>query len=190
MSLPSLPVTLKRGVGRRILGFFMLAGLVPVLFTAGLAYLEVGRGLNQDVAQTLREHAKDYGLDVLARLQLMSDSADQIALVIERDAAEALADNTYLLSGVEAVWFVEESGRPDVLFGPRDQVTTLSDISSARAGASVPSLVTGYRNSVAELVFLRSMSLGTDGVRVLAVKPAAAHLWGGNEDLPLSLIHI
>ena len=50
MSFPSLPVTLKRGVGRRILGFFMLAGLLPVLFTAALAYYEMGRGLNQDAS--------------------------------------------------------------------------------------------------------------------------------------------
>jgi diguanylate cyclase (GGDEF)-like protein len=164
----------------------MLAGLLPVLFTAGLAYHEMGRGLNQDVGQTLRQHAKDYGLDVLARLQLTSDAADQLAFVTVRDAEISVAENQYLLNGIEAIWFVEESGMPEMLYGPRDQVTTLADLSSARAGASLPSMVTGFRNSAAELVFLRAVSTGADEVRLLAVKPAAMHLWGAKEDLPFS----
>jgi len=186
MNLPSLPKTLKRGVGRRILVFFMLAGLLPVLFTAGLAYHEMGRGLDQDVGRALREHAKDYGLDVLSRLQLTSDAADQLALIIERDDGIAVGENNYLLNGVAAVWFVEESGFPEMLFGVRDQVTTLADLSSVRAGATFPSLVTGSRNSTAELVFLRRVSTGENEVKVLAVKPAAIHLWGANEDLPFA----
>ena len=90
MRLPSLPATLKRGVGRRILGFFMLAGVLPVLFTAGLAYHEIGRGLEQDVGRTLRGHAKDYGLDLLARLQRASAAADEIALIVEKDGPQSL----------------------------------------------------------------------------------------------------
>ena len=57
MKLPSLPVSLKRGVGRRIFGYFLIAGLLPVVFTAGLAYYEIGRGLEQEVTSTLRESA-------------------------------------------------------------------------------------------------------------------------------------
>jgi diguanylate cyclase (GGDEF)-like protein len=164
----------------------MLAGLIPVLFTASLAWFEVGRGLNQDVGQTLREHAKDYGLDVLARLQLTSDAADQLALIIERDATAVVAENAYLLSGVDAIWLVEESGGPEVLYGLRENVTTLADLSSARAGASLPSLVTGSRNGTAELVFLRRISTDANEMRVLAVKPSSSNLWGANEDLPFA----
>ena len=53
MKLPSLPVTLKRGVGRRILGYFMLAGIIPVAFTAALAYREVSRGMQDDAEKML-----------------------------------------------------------------------------------------------------------------------------------------
>ena len=53
MKLPSLPVSLKRGVGRRIFGFFMLAGILPIVFTAGLAYFEVSRGMEQVVHKSL-----------------------------------------------------------------------------------------------------------------------------------------
>ncbi len=58
MQLPSLPDSLKHGVGRRILGFFVLAGIMPVVFTAGLAYHEISRGLEQEVGKTLRDSAK------------------------------------------------------------------------------------------------------------------------------------
>ena len=39
MSSNSLPAIMTSGVGRRILGFFLLAGVLPVIVTAMLAYL-------------------------------------------------------------------------------------------------------------------------------------------------------
>jgi hypothetical protein len=40
---------LTGGVGRRIFGLFFLAALLPVFFTAFLAYYEVGRSLEKDL---------------------------------------------------------------------------------------------------------------------------------------------
>ena len=51
MQTTSLSKTFKNGVGRRILGLFILAGILPVIVTALLAYFEIGRGLEQQVNQ-------------------------------------------------------------------------------------------------------------------------------------------
>ena len=60
----SMSQTLKRGVGRKILGRFLLAGVLPVIFTAALAYYEIGRGTQSDAWDELHASAKAYGVDV------------------------------------------------------------------------------------------------------------------------------
>jgi len=184
MRLPSLPTTLKRGVGRRILGFFILAGVLPVVFTAGLAYNEIGRGLEQDVGRSLREDAKNYGLDVLSRLQQTDAAADQLAQVIERDGQSGLTTHAYLLGTVDTIWLVDDGFEPIVLFGPREQVVELADLSTIPAGTALPSLVSSIGAGGGELVFLRSIHVGKPQQRTIAIKPSAAYLWGSNEHLP------
>jgi diguanylate cyclase (GGDEF)-like protein len=182
MRLPSLPLTLKRGVGRRILGFFILAGLLPVLFTAGLAYYEMGRGLNQDAGRTLREHAKDYGLGVLARLQLMRDSAEQLAIVMRNDGAAAIEKNRYLLNGVESLWLIDGEGNTEIVYGDISTIAPLHDLTADSVRPSLPPLVTSLGDGRGELVFLQRV---TDS-RLLAIKPTKLHVYGENEDLPFA----
>ena len=176
-------VSLKRGVGRRIFSLFLLAGVLPVVFTAALAYYEIGRGLEQEVGATLRESAKDYGLDVLTRLQQTAAAADQLATVIENDGSKGIASHAYLLETVAAVWIVDDGFGPTVLFGPEKQVVELADLSTPPSGTPLPSLVTSINSDRGELVFLRSLFAGSQQ-RVVAIKPAAEFLWGRNEDLP------
>jgi diguanylate cyclase (GGDEF)-like protein len=186
MHLPSLPISLKRGVGRRILGFFFLAGLLPVVFTAGLAYYEMGRGLEQEVSSTLREHAKDYGLDVLSRLQRMSKAADQLASVVESRGVDGIRGNEYLLGDFETIWYVSDSQETGVLSGPQEGVVELADLSRIPTGAPFPSLVTSIDAAGGDLVFLRQIDTVKSRPQVIALKPLAEELWGAAEDLPFS----
>ena len=186
MPLPSLPATLKRGVGRRILGFFILAGVLPVVFTAGLAYNEIGRGLEQDVGRTLRSHAKDYGLNLLTRLQQTSAAADQIARIVEREGAEAIKGHAYLVDGVEAMWTVEGERAEEQVFGEPGDVVPLADLAGLPEGMAFPTLVTGVGAGADSLVFLRRIRPGTSDARVLAIKPTADRLWGPSDGLPYS----
>ena len=186
MQLPSLPVTLKRGVGRRILGFFVIAGILPVFFTAGLAYYEIGRGLEQEVSSTLRDHAKDYGLNVLSRLQRMSKAADQLASVVESQGRNGIVGNEYLLGDFEAVWYVGDSLEVDVVNGHREGVVELADLSRIPAGPTFPSLVTSIDPAGSDLVFLRRINAASSQPQVIALKPVANELWGPAENLPFS----
>ena len=103
MSGASLTDTLRSGFGRRILGMFMLAALLPVIFTAYLSYNEVHRGLKQEVAKDLKEDAKSYGVEILARLSRASKKADTLTKLFSEKGAEP-ADHVYLLEDFEAIW--------------------------------------------------------------------------------------
>ena len=186
MRLPSLPATLKRGVGRRILGLFMLAGVLPVVFTAGLAYHEIGRGLELDVGRTLRGHAKDYGLDLMARLQRASAAADEIALIVERDGPRSLQQHGYLIDGVDALWTVDGKQVDEQFLGDPTRVVPLADMATLPEGPATPDLVTGIDAGADSLVFVRRLYAGSPDERVLAIKPAAEQVWGRNDYLPYS----
>ena len=186
MNLPSLPITLKRGVGRRILGFFILAGILPVVFTAGLAYYEVGRGLETEVNKTLRQHAKDYGLDVLARLQRTSEAADQLARIIDSAGVNEIADHEYLFSGIETMWIMDESQTSSFVYGASTGVVELADLTTTRIDIYLPLMVTGIGRGVDQLVFVRRLNSGAGEAQILAIKPDAGYLWGLEEDLPFS----
>jgi HAMP domain-containing protein len=175
-----------RGVGRRILGFFILAGILPVIFTAGLAYYEIGRGLEQEVSRTLREHAKEYGLDVLSRLQHMSKAADQLAIVVNEQGIRGVAIDEHLLSDFETVWVIGASQEIEVVNGERQGVVKLADLSKLPASMPLPSLVTSIDATGGELVFLRRIISASGLSNVVALKPAASILWGLSEDLPFS----
>ena len=107
-------------VGRRILGFFFLAGFLPVIVTAMLTYVEVGRNLRQDVNGHLRDYSKAYGNELLARLLRASKKANEIVRLVERDGAVALEDQDYLFDDFEAVWIQGADGTEEWLFGDRE----------------------------------------------------------------------
>src|SRR6056300_1218832 len=94
---------LTSGVGRRIFVFFLLAGILPVVVTALLAYFEIGRGLEKDVSRQLRESSKSYGTEVVERLHRLSEKADEIVRMVGDDRPEAIPASEYLVDDFEAI---------------------------------------------------------------------------------------
>jgi len=113
----SLSGILTSGVGRRIVGLFILAGILPVIVTALLAYFEIGRGLENQVNQQLREHSKVFGIEVLSRLIDASEKATEIIGVVESDHAGELAEHTYLLNDFAAISLLRPDGSIERLYG-------------------------------------------------------------------------
>ena len=186
MPLPSIPRTVKRGVGRRIMSYFLLAGLVPLVFTVALAYHEFGRGLKQDVQLELREHAKDYGLELLFRLQQLSAVADELATVVVQQEQENLSSQSYLLRNVQAAWIVSESDGPRMVHGNSAAVVPIADSVVLSMAAPLPKLVTSVETDRESLVFLRRLESRAGKAAALVVKPDPAHLWGNADDLPFA----
>ena len=184
MALPSLPRTLKRGVGRRILGFFVLAGILPVIFTAGLAYNEMWRGHEQDVKRMLTASAKSYALDVLGRLQISADAAEQMALVVAESGTAGISQHPYLLHDVDTVWSVDPAGGATVVHGPEAGALelTIPDLERIRGQG----LVTIFDDDRGNLVLLRRIPAGELEGSLLAVKPDHSWLWGPIESRPFA----
>ena len=77
---------LTSGVGRRMLALFLVAAIVPLMVAVSLVWLEFNRGLEEEAESRLRSSAKTYGVEILARLQLASDKATEIARITERES--------------------------------------------------------------------------------------------------------
>ena len=74
----------SKGVGKRIFALFFLAAIVPMLFTAWLAYHEFNRGVEREASRILKAQAKEYASEILSRLQLASGKADEVIRLIGR----------------------------------------------------------------------------------------------------------
>ena len=101
--------TLARGVGRRILALFLIAALVPMLFTAWLASHEFNRGLEQEAERSLRNNAKEYGVEILTRLQTATTKARAIARITSQTGLDSIYDHPYLVEDFETVWVIREN---------------------------------------------------------------------------------
>ena len=111
MAVSGLSGIFTRGVSRRILGLFLIAAILPVIFTAFLAYNEIGRGLEGEVKRNLREQSKAYGVEIMERLGRASDKAATLVNVVEQEGVAAIEDRQYLLHDFEAVWLITPTCR-------------------------------------------------------------------------------
>jgi len=162
MALPNLSTTLKRGVGRRIFTFFLLASLLPVAFTASLAYFEIHRGMEEEISRTLHVDAKGYGQELLARSQRMSAAADAAARVFSRNGLSGLQEHRFLLANFDGVSFVDADGESQSIFGAIDRSMKTD------SGAELPGLSRVIRDG-ARIV----------GRLVFQIKPS--RIWGDSE---------
>jgi len=183
MGESSIRKTMTRGVGRRILGLFLLAAIVPMLFTAGLAFYEFNRGLEQEAAKSLKGNAKEYGVEILTRLELANEKSAQVVRIVEEEGIYAITEHEYLLNDFEAVWVVGEEGPPTISLG-----NVSSDISLAMA--NVGHLPVGETRllltSQNQMVMVRSVADGSGTGPVVAFQLVGSRIWGPRENLPFN----
>jgi diguanylate cyclase (GGDEF)-like protein len=180
----SLSSIFSAGVGRRILGLFLLAGILPVVFTAFLAYHEIGRGLEQQVTKTLRENSKSYGIDILSRLSEASRKAAALVRVIDADGAEATKDRSYLLDDFESVWIVSRKKPGTAIYGGSKSPLSASDIQFDYLAAGESQLLSKVNYGVNELILLRGLRIGQADQAIFAFRLSAESIWGPDENQP------
>ncbi len=100
--------TLSRGVGKRVLGYFLVAAIVPMFFTAWLASYEFNRGLEVETARALKDSAKEYGVEILTRLQDTTAKGREIIRIASKDGLASIYEHEYLVDDFEAVWVIRE----------------------------------------------------------------------------------
>lgn len=178
----SIRRTLTEGVGRRILGLLLFAAIVPMVFTAGLAFSEFNRSLKQEAARSLKNSAKQYGVAMLTRLELAEEKSTEVIRIIEEDGIYAIFDYEYLLNDFHAVWLVGDVGPPTLSFGnvSPDVALSISDTSNLPAGGT-RLLLTPQE----QLVMLRATTDSAGQERLIAFQLVANRIWGARENLPL-----
>ncbi|MBT8067727.1 MAG: EAL domain-containing protein [Gammaproteobacteria bacterium] len=183
MSASTFRRVLSRGVGKRILGYFLIAAVVPMLFTGWLAHYEFGQKAESEAARALKDDAKEYGKEILTRLQLVDSKATEFMRILADAGVDEAAKNRYLVDDFEAAWL-----KPDDL-----PVVALADFTGAsRDMGEVPDVpgregVTQLFISDEPRLFLTKSITDTasaSGNVVFELK--ASSIWGARDNLPYS----
>jgi diguanylate cyclase (GGDEF)-like protein len=175
---------LTRGVGRRILGLFFLAALLPVIFTAFLAYYEIGRGLEQDVGRELREISKSYGVGILTRLESASEKAAELVRIIEEGGVEGIRDRQYLVRGFASISILSQSYPIAPIHGTQADPIRASVIRFDHLAAGKSQLLEMQGTANSDLVLLRGSNIGKADQAIFAFRLRAENIWGSQGNSP------
>ena len=181
-ALLSSPFT--TGVGRRIMILFLVAGLLPVLFTAYLAFSEVNRGVKQEVHNSLRSDAKAYGVDILNRLTDASSKASQIVSSVENNQPLDSALNTYLFEDFEAIWIQNATGIEMRLFGSSYFDVSFDKVDLPHLANGDSQLIPVSIDGKHDIVLAQLITAGDFAKRLMLFDLKAEAIWGPSENLP------
>ncbi len=170
--------TMTKGVGRRILGLFLFVAIIPMLFTAGLAFHEFNRAVEQEAAKTLKDRAKEYGVEIFSRLQLSSEKSLEVIRIVQEEGIQAISNNAYLLNDFDAVWVLGEHRSPEIVLGNIPFGLSNSDIDLLPGGTTQLRLTPGK-----DLLMLRSVEQDNGIELAIVFQLAASRIWGARENL-------
>lgn len=182
MSAGIIRQTLNRGVGKRIFVFFLIAAIVPMLFTVWLASHEFNRRLEQETSNTLKYYSKEYGVEILARLQTASEKAREVIRLARRDGLSQVYEHEYLVEDFEKVWVLRDTGPPSLLLDDQGLGIEFSSADEAHLDAGGTKLVLTAQNG---LVLLQAVGPDAPGC-IVAFLLSADRIWGARENLPFN----
>jgi len=172
------------GVGRRILSLFLLAGILPVVFTAFLAYYEIGRGIEQEVSKNLREDSKSYAVDILTRLTQASEKATELVRVVEEIGGNAVGDRPYLADDFDSVWLISRNHSGAALLGNTPSHISASDLDFNHLATGSSQLIDNHRAGKNELILLRGKRVGEADQVIFAFRLKSEKIWDPGENQP------
>lgn len=184
MSLSRISTIFKAGVGRRILGLFLLAGLLPVTFTAFLAYNEVGNGLQKEVNRDLREDAKTFGIGIMRRVGVASAKSAALVEIIEEKGKAALVDQQYLLQSFVSVWAVSHETPVNLLYGNTPSMIAAADIDLEHLSHNESQLLSSDELGSRNPILLRGERIGQPDQTIYAFSLRSDDVWAGDENIP------
>jgi diguanylate cyclase (GGDEF)-like protein len=184
MRLTGLAEILTSGVGRRIFGLFLLAGILPVLVTALLAYVEIGRGLEHDVSRQLRDYSKAYGTEVVERLIRASQKADEIARIAEEEGETDFTDYRYLTSDFVSISSNSSAGGTTEHLGQDRFLFTEGIVDRPHLATGNDQLYITDEFGLMSFYLLRGSNIGRSTERIFAFQLDPSVLWALGENSP------
>jgi diguanylate cyclase (GGDEF)-like protein len=179
-----LSSVLTGGVGRRILGLFFVAALLPVIFTAFLAFNEVGRGLEQDLNRELREISKSYGISILTGLEAASEKAAEVIRIIEEGGADAIKDRHYLIEDFSSISVLSPKYPIASIHGLPGMPVSAAAIDFDQLAAGKSQLIETTDSAKSELILLRGTNVGKDNQAIFSFQLRPESFWASPEHLP------
>lgn len=180
MSERGIKRTLARGVGREIFSFFLIAAIIPMLFTAWLAWHEFNRGLEVESSRTLKSNAKEYGIEILSRLELASDKAEEVIRVARQEGLDAVDEHEFLIDDFDGFWVLRDTYAPATLLKAEGLEIDLSLADEEHLNAGGAKLALTREN---QLVMLRAVGSWAPGC-IVAFHLNGEKIWGARENLP------
>jgi diguanylate cyclase (GGDEF)-like protein len=173
---------LSRGVAARIFGLFLIAAVVPMLFTAWLAWHAFSNGLEREIERSLRSSAKEYGVEVLTRLQLASEKAKEVIRIAERDGLSAVDDHHYLVDDFDGFWVIRDAFAPATILEAEGKEIEFGSRDEAHLSQGGTKLALTRQN---EMILLRAVGDWAPGCLV-AFQLNNDRIWGPRENLPFN----
>ncbi|MEO1204306.1 MAG: hypothetical protein AAFX10_16505, partial [Pseudomonadota bacterium] len=176
-----VPTSITRGVGRRILSLFLIAGILPVMITTGLSYYEHSRASYAESARTLRGNAQRYGSEILMRLDDALRKADHIGERYQQTSAFRLEEHAYMLENVDAVWLSSTDKPIQVAYGrPSESMLSILPDRAYLAPGNVQLHVDGGGDEV-DIVLLRTLKIDDGTFQTLGLALNVEALLGPRE---------
>ena len=174
---------LKQGVGRKIFTMFLIAGVLPVGFTAWLAHHEFTRAADERVFESLHRTSKTQGFDILSRLMQVEQQALQLVDMISDADGEISDPRHFLLNDFLSIAVRSDDGKLDLLYGIRSSkyLTSLEPIEPAVSGKT-RLLIDGSGPDV-RMAMILPIDLGEAGsTAIFRVRPDA--IWPDRSSVP------
>lgn len=177
---------LRSKVGRRLIGLFLLAAILPILLTALLSYTQVSNFLVENSKQQLRSQSKSYGLTILDRLNYTDQVLSNLAARINKRPKDININTEYLKRYFSSLALYRENKTSAIIGDEIINLTlTPSETNHLKEGKPLISTLVneeGYGNIyISQLVNKHDHSKG-----ILLGKINSQYLWGGRDTLSYS----
>jgi len=176
---------LRSRVARRIVLFFVLSALVPIVTTAVLSLDQVQRFLGEQGHARLAQTSEGYAASLYDRLLSAEERAREIAARFDVDGAPAGAELQRLQRQFKAMGIADRGGRVFALFGELSPSSTSGAQQverQARGGAVLAAGPSGQ--GAAPVILARSLDSGRTQGRTLVAEVDQLYLWGEPSALP------
>lgn len=179
----SLRKVLARGVGKQIFGYLLIAAVVPMLFTGWLAYYEFNRSAEHEAARLLKGEAKEFGMEILTRLQLADRKADELVRIIDETGVKATGKDAYLIDDFDAIWMKSGDAPASMILDVSGSTLEPAAFAEFQSPGDDAQLVITPDN---KMLLLKSLPDENALSRVLVLELTAEKIWGKREYLPYS----
>jgi len=163
---------------------FFLAGTIPVLVAAILAYQEITNGQLAAAQRLLQQHSRDFGTEILSRLAAAAEKAEEFVRIAESDGIDRAKSNRYLYDEFSAAVPLTKHTNDQTLSANRQIQLQGTAINVPHLDGGNAQLLSGFGPEGRDLAFVirDQAAAGTGQLYLLMLNREA--IWNFGDELP------